>query len=74
MPENVVDALEARIVVLETKIAYQDDAVETLNATVTAQWSAIEKLTRHLVELRDRLSHAETQAPSTRTDEIPPHY
>jgi len=74
MPEQDPTSLEARVVVLETRIAYQDDAFETLNAAVTAQWSAIEKLTRQLSELRDRLSETENAKPSAAADELPPHY
>lgn len=73
MPDDDIHSLEARIVVLETRIAYQDDALETLNATVTAQWSAIEKLTFQLSEMRDRLGNVESREPSAAA-EIPPHY
>ncbi len=74
MSDAAAESLEARIVVLETRIAYQDDAVETLNATITAQWAAIDRLARQLTELRDRLSAAESREPAANADELPPHY
>lgn len=74
MPDDDANAIHARIVVLETRIAYQDDALETLNAAVTAQWSVIEALTRQVSEMRDRLSETETRQPSANADELPPHY
>lgn len=61
-----VDALEARL-------TFQEDAIETLNKTVTEQWTRIDALTRQLVHLNDRLREAETQAPDP-ANELPPHY
>lgn len=74
MADIAAASLEARIVVIETRIAYQDDAIETLNATITSQWAAIEKLGRQLDELRERLQAAEAREPATAADDIPPHY
>ncbi|HEX9588325.1 MAG TPA: SlyX family protein, partial [Bradyrhizobium sp.] len=31
-------ALSERIDVLETRLAFQDETIETLNKTITAQW------------------------------------
>ena len=66
-------ALGERVDVLEARIAYQDDAIETLNETITAQWKQIDALTRQLAALNDRLQEAETQAPGP-ANERPPHY
>jgi SlyX protein len=66
-------ALTERVDALEARIAYQDDTIETLNETITAQWKQIEALTRQLAVLNDRLQEAETQAPGP-TNERPPHY
>lgn len=74
MPDDDEDEFEARIVALETQTAYQVDAVEKLNAVVTEQWSVIEKLTRELSEIRERLTQAEARQPIQAVDEIPPHY
>lgn len=58
---------------LETRIAYQDDTIETLNQTITAQWREIEALTRQVAALGERLKEAETNAPAP-ANEPPPHY
>lgn len=65
--------LSDRIDTLETRLAFQDDVIETLNATVTEQWVKIDALTRQLVVLNDRLSEAETRVPRP-ANEPPPHY
>ena len=65
--------LSDRIDALEARVAYQDDTIETLNATITAQWKQIDALTRQLAALNDRLQEAESQAPGP-ANERPPHY
>ena len=70
---NEIKTLGERIDTLETRLAYQDDAIETLNQTITAQWKQIDALTRQVAELRDRLQQAETNAPGP-ANERPPHY
>ena len=66
-------ALSARIDALETRLTYQDETIETLNATITAQWKQIDALTRQVATLGERLQEAEhnSGAPS---NEPPPHY
>jgi SlyX protein len=66
-------ALTDRVDTLEARLAFQDDAIETLNKTVTDQWVKIDALTRQLVHLNERLREAETQAPGA-ANERPPHY
>jgi len=70
---NSLKALIARIDSLETRLAFQDDTVETLNKTVTEQWARIDTLTRQLAKLGERLAEAETQLPPP-ANEPPPHY
>jgi SlyX protein len=66
-------ALSERIDALESRLAFQDDTIETLNETVTEQWAKIDALTRQLVTLRERLQDAESQMPRP-ANEPPPHY
>jgi SlyX protein len=61
-----------RIDTLEARLTFQDDAIETLNKTITEQWARIDALTRQLALLGERLSEAETQPRPT--NEPPPHY
>ena len=68
-----IKALGDRIDALETRLTFQDETIETLNKTITAQWQQIDALTRQLVHLNERLQEAETQGPGA-TNEPPPHY
>jgi SlyX protein len=66
--------LSDRIDRLEARLTFQDDAIETLNKTITEQWLKIDALTRQLLHLNERLQEAVTQAPGTAANEPPPHY
>ena len=66
-------ALTDRIDLLETRLAFQDATIETLNETITEQWLKIDALTRQLAGLNERLQEAESRAPGA-ANEPPPHY
>ena len=66
--------LSERIDALEARIAYQEDTIETLNQTVTAQWQQIDALRRLVAELGDRLRDAESNSRDRIVNEPPPHY
>jgi SlyX protein len=68
-----VDVLNERIDALEMRLTYQDVTIETLNQTITAQWVEIDRLTRQVAELKERLQEAESNAPGP-ANEPPPHY
>ena len=70
---NETRPLNDRIDALEARVAYQDDTIETLNQTITAQWKQIDALTRQVAQLNERLQEAETNAPAA-ANERPPHY
>ena len=70
---NDQNTLSERIDALETRLTYQDDAIETLNETITAQWKQIDALTRQVAELKERLQDAESNGPGS-VNERPPHY
>ena len=65
--------LSDRIDALESRLTYQDETIEQLNQTITAQWKQIDALTRQLTALSERLQEAEANAPAT-ANERPPHY
>jgi SlyX protein len=65
--------LSERIDVLETRLTFQDETIETLNQTITAQWLKIDALTRQVEALSERLQEAEANAPGA-ANEPPPHY
>lgn len=70
---NDIKILGERIDTLEIRIAYQDDTIETLNQTITAQWKQIDALMRKIAELGEQLQDAEANAPGP-ANERPPHY
>jgi SlyX protein len=65
--------LSERLDALEARVAYQDDTIETLNETITAQWKQIEALMRQVAALSERLQEAEARSPGP-ANERPPHY
>ncbi len=73
-PETSSETVGRRIDALEIRIAYQDETIETLNRTITAQWTQIDALGREVAVLRDRLSEAESQSAEAAPSEVPPHY
>jgi SlyX protein len=68
-----VRALGDRIDALETRQMFQDETIEALNKTITAQWQQIDALTRQLAHLSERLQAAESHTADV-TNEPPPHY
>lgn len=70
---NEIRTLSERIDTLEARLAYQDDTIETLNQTITAQWKQIDALTRQVAQFAERLQEAEANAPGP-ANEPPPHY
>ena len=62
-----------RIDRLEMRLTFQDDTIETLNQTITAQWSEIDALKRQIALLVERLEDAQDNAEGPR-NERPPHY
>jgi SlyX protein len=70
---NEIERLGERIDTLETRLTYQDETIEQLNQTITAQWKQIDVLTRQIAQLTQRLQEAEANAPGP-ANERPPHY
>jgi SlyX protein len=68
-----VNGLSERIDTLEMRLAYQDVTIETLNQTITAQWVEIDRLTRQVAELKERVRENESNV-SGPSNEPPPHY
>ncbi|MGB9370022.1 MAG: SlyX family protein [Xanthobacteraceae bacterium] len=68
------DEALARIEALEIRIAHQDRAIEDLSTTARDQWERIDRLTRQIELMADRIQRAEDSAPPDRPDPPPPHY
>lgn len=67
--EDMTERLEA----LETRIAFQDQTIEDLNATITAQWRQIDLLTRKLEQMEEQVRSGVYIADPA-TEPPPPHY
>lgn len=67
--------MESRLTNLETKVAFQDDLLESLNRIVASQQQQIDLLQQQIQTLYD---HVRSLAPSniaTEAEEVrPPHY
>ena len=61
---------------LESRLAFQDDLIESLNQVITRQDQEITVMTRQLKDLFTRISEqAENATPGAAAGhEIPPHY
>jgi SlyX protein len=66
-------ALSERIDALEVRLTFQDETIEMLNLTITAQWQQIDALTRQIAALKERVQEAESNATGP-ANEPPPHY
>ncbi|GAC1629138.1 MAG: hypothetical protein NVS9B10_19940 [Nevskia sp.] len=68
-------AIERRLIELETKCAYQDDALQVLSGEVARQRRDIEQLEQRCRDLQQRLvSQADPTFIDSARDEIPPHW
>lgn len=68
------DNVAARVTTLEERVTYQEETIESLNQTITRQWTQIDKLTRLVEALTDRLRETEAKAAHGPANERPPHY
>lgn len=66
---------EDRFIDLETRLAYQDEAIRSLSDTIARQQKRIDQLDSLMRQLFDRVkSMNEPVFKGTPADEIPPHY
>nr|WP_236020975.1 SlyX family protein [Devosia sediminis] len=62
-----------RIDALETRIAFQDQTIEELNAALTEQWKTIDLLSKKLAMLEEQVRSGSYIADPS-TERPPPHY
>ena len=68
-----LNSLSERIDALETRLTYQDETIETLNATITAQWQQIDLLKRKLDTIEQQV-RAGVHIADPANEPPPPHY
>ncbi|GAB2941365.1 SlyX family protein [Aquaspirillum soli] len=68
--------MESHLIELEIQLAYQNELVESLNATVARQQLQIDELEKNVRLLYQMLLHHAPDIPDPRSleQEIPPHY
>ena len=74
LPDSLAAWAQARLTEIETKLAFAEDLLETLNQTVARQQGQIDSLQQQLRLLHQQLKEAVPDEPRTPRDEIPPHY
>ena len=67
-------SLESRIIELETRQAFQDDTIQSLNDVVVEQGRVIERLQLQMAELIKRYEEMVGQYGSEGEEAPPPHY
>ena len=67
-------SLELRVTELETRLAFQDDALQQLSDELLAQNRLIERLQRHIEALALRQADLAGQLGSLEDEAPPPHY
>ena len=73
-PDSLAARAQARLTELETKLAFAEDLLETLNQTVIRQQAQLASMQQQLRLLHQQLQEALPDETRTPRDEIPPHY
>lgn len=66
--------MEDRLTELETKLAFAEDLIDTLNQAVFRQQEQLDRLQEQLRLLHRQLQDAQPQETRSPREEIPPHY
>ncbi|MFI8481499.1 SlyX family protein [Pseudomonas sp. NPDC078700] len=66
--------IEGRVVELETRLAFQDDTIQSLNDVLVEQQKRIEYLQLQVEALAKRQQELTGQFEISQDDEPPPHY
>ncbi|MFC3150500.1 SlyX family protein [Litoribrevibacter euphylliae] len=59
---------------LESRLAFQEDTLETLNKVIIEQQKEIEKLNTYVRILKDKISSVENSITTPDNEAPPPHY
>lgn len=66
--------IESRLIEVETKVAFQDDTLQTLNDVVARQQFQLETLERQIQEMAALLKSSQSQIRELQQETPPPHY
>ena len=65
--------LDQKIIELQKKLAFQDEALRELTATATEQYKRLENLERQLKQLKDKQESGDL-VKNQEDEDRPPHY
>ena len=65
--------LESKLIDLEMRLSFQEETIDQLNDAILHQNKAIEKLTKSLGLISQRIESMETESPEV-GNQRPPHY
>jgi SlyX protein len=71
---NDVPSQVERLARLEIRLTEQEAVIDDLNATITAQWKVIDRLTRQLSRLQEQVEESAFRTASGGPEPPPPHY
>jgi SlyX protein len=67
--------MEDRLINLETKLSYQEDAIRELRVALDEHWQIIDRLSTEMKAMQAKLSAVEpTQIIDAKDESPPPHY
>ena len=66
--------LEARVMDLESRLAFQDDTIQALNDVLVMQQNAVDRLQMQMAALLKRQEEMGGQFESIEEEAPPPHY
>jgi SlyX protein len=73
-PDSPAAWTQDRLTELESKLAFAEDLLDTLNQTVVRQQAQIDLLQEQLRVLHQQLKDVQPAETRTLREEIPPHY
>lgn len=68
------DAIDQRLIDLEIKLSFQEDALDQLSATIVRHQQTIDLLLREVRHLREQIPQDSGPRLLGAQDEAPPHY
>ncbi len=72
--QSKINELEEKIELLETRQAFQEDTIETLNNAIILHQKEVEQLKLTINNLLERVSQSSNSLSDVQIEEPPPHY